>query len=108
MSRERRWWFAQVRRDKLLARRAVREGTRPREQLVRQHSPRVEIRAVIYARIARRLLGRHVRRSSNRRTHSAECPQVPRAVGGFGTVIGGRGNECLGDPEVGHDRGSLP
>ena len=88
--RERRRRLEQVRRHHRL--RGRRRERRPAGQdLVAQHTERVEVRAVVGVRVRRRLLGRHVGRRAEREAGAGEG-RLPRLV------------ERLGDAEVGHQR----
>ena len=78
---------------------------RPREQLVREDAPGVQVGAVVHARITCRLLRRHVRRCADRRPNGAEGTKVARALAAAGTVVASGSDHRLRDAEVRHDRG---
>ena len=79
-------------RDEELRRRTVAERRASRQQLVRHASERVEVRAVIGIRIARRLLGRDVRGRSDARPRRGQRAARHR---------GPRRRDGLRDSEVG-------
>ena len=65
-----------------------------RQTLVCEHSPRVEVRALIDVGIARCLLGRHVRRRAEGGAELGDCRSAS---------IEARRVDRLGNPEVGDD-----
>ncbi len=87
--------FAEVRGDQLMDRPGA-ERRRSRQQLVRHAPEGVDVRAMIRARIAGGLLGRHVRRRPDARPHLGE--------GGLRVCRGLRVRKRLRDAEVCHRR----
>ena len=90
---QRRRRLGDVRRHELLRRRLTSERVPPREQLVRDHAPRVEVGSVVHL-VAAHLLGRHVGWRAQRRAHGSKRARSGRL----------RRRERLRDAEVRHHR----
>ena len=73
------------------------EGMLPRDQLVGDDAPRVDVRALVRRRIGRRLFGSHVHRRTD----------VVAGLGYFGRRFLPRCLNRLGDSEIGDDRRAL-